>query len=234
MLEIIDITRGQLDILYKAVDKLLNNFSDLLKNKKILDDIRREESRVDNIEEMLHERIFEMDLSLTEKIYYRDLVSRIGQISDIIEDLSDRMHIMLIKRGITKMWMYLLLAAGIFMGRSLGTNAAANAFGTAVSTGVIKYKTAIIIISVFVIIGAFLMGAGNMASVNDLAINNAVIPSADEAAEIVEDGEDDKLDLKSAIKAFIVFTCAALTVFLMSYLKFPVSANQSITGAIIG
>ena len=132
------------------------------------------------------------------------------------------------------MWMYLLLAAGIFMGWSLGTNDAANAFGTAVSTGVIKYKTAIIIISIFVIIGAFLMGAGNMTSVNDLAINNAVIPSTNEAADIIEDGEDDKLALKSAIKAFIVFTCAALTVFLMSYLKFPVSANQSITGAIIG
>lgn len=98
ILEIINITRGQLDILYKAVDKLLNNFGGLLKNKKILDDIRREESRVDNIEEMLHERIFDMDITLTEKIYYRDLVSRIGQISDIIEDLSDRMQIMLVER----------------------------------------------------------------------------------------------------------------------------------------
>ncbi len=98
ILEIIEITRGQLDILYKAVDKLLNNFGSLLKNKKILDDIRREESRVDNIEEMLHERIFDMDITLTEKIYYRDLVSRIGQISDIIEDLSDRMQIMLVER----------------------------------------------------------------------------------------------------------------------------------------
>jgi len=98
ILEIIEITRGQLEILYKAVDKLLNNFGGLLKNKKILDDIRREESRVDNIEEMLHERIFDMDITLTEKIYYRDLVSRIGQISDIIEDLSDRMQIMLVER----------------------------------------------------------------------------------------------------------------------------------------
>jgi len=98
ILEIINITRGQLDILYKAIDKLLNNFGGLLKNKKILDDIRREESRVDNIEEMLHERIFDMDITLTEKIYYRDLVSRIGQISDIIEDLSDRMQIMLVER----------------------------------------------------------------------------------------------------------------------------------------
>ena len=34
------------------------------------------------------------------------------------------------------MWLYLLLGAGIFMGWSLGTNDAANAFGTAVATGV--------------------------------------------------------------------------------------------------
>lgn len=98
VLEIIEITRGQLDILYQAIDKLINQFGSLLKNKKILDDIRREESRVDNIEEMLHERIFDMDISLMEKCYYRDLVSRIGQISDIIEDLSDRMQIMLVER----------------------------------------------------------------------------------------------------------------------------------------
>ncbi len=128
---------------------------------------------------------------------------------------------------------YLLLAAGIFMGWSLGTNDAANAFGTAVSTGVIKYRTATIIISILVVIGAFLMGSGNMESVNDLAINNAVIPSSDQAAELLKNGESN-LALKSAIKAFIIFVCAAGTVFLMSYLKFPVSANQSITGAIIG
>lgn len=132
------------------------------------------------------------------------------------------------------MWMYLLLAAGIFMGWSLGTNDAANAFGTAVSTGVVKYKTAIIIISIFVIIGAFWMGSGNMESVNDLAINNAVLPSSDAAADLIEDGKGDGLALKSALAAFIVFFCSATTVFLMSYLKFPVSANQSITGAIIG
>ncbi len=129
---------------------------------------------------------------------------------------------------------YLLLIAGIFMGWSLGTNDAANAFGTAVATGVVKYRTAVIIISIFVVIGAFLMGSGNMESVNSLAINNAVIPSAQNAAQLVEDGKGDNLALMSAIKAFIIFVCAGATVFLMSYLKFPVSANQSITGAIIG
>lgn len=129
--------------------------------------------------------------------------------------------------------MYLLLAAGIFMGWSLGTNDAANAFGTAVSTGVVKYRTAITIISIFVVVGAFLMGSGNMTSVNDLAISNAVIPSKDAATEMIGKGVQN-LALTSSIKAFIVFACAGLTVFLMSYLKFPVSANQSITGAIIG
>ena len=83
---------------------------------------------------------------------------------------------------------YLLLAAGIFMGWSLGTNDAANAFGTAVSTGVVKYRTATLIISILVVIGAFLMGAGNMESVNDLAINNAVIPSGEQAADLIKNG----------------------------------------------
>ena len=50
---------------------------------------------------------------------------------------------------------YLLLISGLFMGWSLGTNDAANAFGTAVATRVVKYRTSIIIIAIFVIIGAF-------------------------------------------------------------------------------
>ena len=49
---------------------------------------------------------------------------------------------------------YLLLLAGVFMGWSLGTNDAANAFGTAVATGVVKYRHAIWIIAVLVVIGS--------------------------------------------------------------------------------
>ena len=136
---------------------------------------------------------------------------------------------------------YLLLFAGVFMGWSLGTNDAANAFGTAVSTGVIKYRTAVIIIAVMVIAGAFLMGEGNIGKVNDLAVINDVSASEEKVAEAeaadLASGTDTamkELRLKSALKAFIVFTCAAVTVFIMSYLGFPVSANQSITGAIVG
>lgn len=132
------------------------------------------------------------------------------------------------------MFIYLLLAAGLFMGWSLGTNDAANAFGTAVATRVIKYRTAIIIIAVMVLIGAALMGHNNIYKLSNIAINNGVSSSEADVQAAIEAGTLADLRLKSAIKAFIIFACAGITVFGMSYLKFPVSANQSITGAVIG
>ena len=129
---------------------------------------------------------------------------------------------------------YLLLAAGLFMGWSLGTNDAANAFGTAVATRVVKYKTAIIIIAFLVVVGAWLGGAGNIDKVAELATSNKVTASIEDVTAAIANGTVQDLRLKAALTAFIVFTCAGLTVFIMSYLKFPVSANQSITGAIIG
>lgn len=129
---------------------------------------------------------------------------------------------------------YLLLAAGLFMGWSLGTNDAANAFGTAVATRVIKYRTAIIIISVMVMVGAFLLGANNITKLSEIATNNKVVASEGEVLAAIEAGALETLKLKSALKAAIIFASAGLTVFIMSYLKFPVSANQSITGAVIG
>lgn len=131
---------------------------------------------------------------------------------------------------------YLLLAAGLFMGWSLGTNDAANAFGTAVATRVIKYRTAITIIAVMVMLGAVLLGHNNIDKLASIATNNEVTASQEDVAAAVASGKDAlaALKLKSALKAAIIFTCGALTVFVMSYLKFPVSANQSITGAVIG
>ena len=132
------------------------------------------------------------------------------------------------------MLIFLLLSAGLFMGWSLGTNDAANAFGTAVATRVVKYRTAIIIIAVMVLIGAVLLGHNNIDKLSSIATNNEVIASQADVDAAKEAGTLDSLRLKSALKAFIIFACAAVTVFVMSFLKFPVSANQSITGAVIG
>lgn len=129
---------------------------------------------------------------------------------------------------------FMLLFAGLFMGWSLGTIDAASAFGTAVATRVVKYRTAVIIIAIFVVVGAFFSGHINIGKVAELANSNNVTSSVADVHSAIESGTIAVLRLKSGIKAAIIFTCAGLTVFLMSYLKLPVSSNQSITGAIIG
>ena len=129
---------------------------------------------------------------------------------------------------------YLLLFGGLFMGWSLGSNDAANAFGTAVGTGMVKWRTATIIIAVMVLIGAFLQGSGNIDSVFELSASNEVTASLDDVQAAIANNAAEELKLKSALKACIIFVASAATVFLMTFLGFPVSANQSITGAIIG
>ena len=156
---------------------------------------------------------------------------------------------------------YLLLFAGLFMGWSLGTNDAANAFGTAVATRVVKYRTSIIIIAVMVVLGSILQGADDIDKLSSISTNNEVSADVQDMENIGVEFEKDAngnfvtdkdghyviksqdnvdkaalktLRNKSAFKAAIIFICAALTVFIMSYLKFPVSANQAVTGAIIG
>lgn len=85
-----------------------------------------------------------------------------------------------------------------------------------------------------VLLGAALLGHNNINKLSSIATNNEVVASVDEVEHAIEQGTLETLRLKSALKACIIFSCAAVTVFVMSYLKFPVSANQSITGAVIG
>ena len=95
---------------------------------------------------------------------------------------------------------YLLLFAGLFMGWSLGSNDAANAFGTAVATGVVKYKHAIIIISALVVLGAFIGGDNNITKVSELSESNKVVASEQEVMDSIAAGDEavKELRLKSA------------------------------------
>ncbi|HDQ14299.1 MAG TPA: inorganic phosphate transporter [Sediminispirochaeta sp.] len=104
----------------------------------------------------------------------------------------------------------LFLSSGIFLGWSLGANDAANIFGTAVGTKMIRFRTAAIIGSVFVILGAVISGAGASETLGKLGAVNA-LPGA-----------------------FTVALSAGLTVLWMTHFKLPVSTSQAIVGAIIG
>ncbi len=102
------------------------------------------------------------------------------------------------------------LASGLFLGWSLGANDAANIFGTAVGSGMIRFATAAIICSVFVILGAVVSGAGAAGTLGQLGAVNA-LPGA-----------------------FMVALSAALTVYWMTKAGLPVSTGQAIVGGIVG
>ncbi|MFT5315623.1 MAG: PiT family inorganic phosphate transporter [Candidatus Krumholzibacteriia bacterium] len=104
----------------------------------------------------------------------------------------------------------LYLSAGLFLGWSLGANDAANVFGTAVGTRMIKFRTAALVCSFFVVLGATISGAGAADTLGKLGAVNALPGS------------------------FAVAMASALTTYLMTRLKIPVSTSQAIVGAIIG
>lgn len=102
------------------------------------------------------------------------------------------------------------LSSGLFLGWSLGANDAANVFGTAVGTRMLRFRTAAIISGIFVIIGAVVQGAGATNTLTSLGSVNVLAGS------------------------FAVALSAGLAVFLMTRSALPVSTSQAIVGGIIG
>lgn len=98
ILDITGILQEQFALLEKSVDLLYNNFSEFLKDHTILDDIREHETRVDNIEEALYERIYASPIGLAERMQIAGMVELICDASDIIENVADQIQIVLITR----------------------------------------------------------------------------------------------------------------------------------------
>lgn len=104
------------------------------------------------------------------------------------------------------MWKVL---SGVFLGWSLGANDSANIFGTGYATGLVKYRTAIWLTAVFVMIGAVLEGPKCMDVVGDLS-------------------------RLTAIDAFYCALAGAITMTALTILAIPASCSQAIIGAVLG
>jgi inorganic phosphate transporter, PiT family len=102
------------------------------------------------------------------------------------------------------------ISSGLFLGWSLGSNDAANIFGSAVGSKMLRFKQAALIASIFVILGAVFQGKGGAETLNALGAVDALAGG------------------------FTVSLCAALTVFFMTRKGLPVSTSQAIVGAIMG
>lgn len=101
------------------------------------------------------------------------------------------------------------ISAGIFMGWSLGSNDSANIFGTGVGAKIIRYQTAILLISIFVVVGALMEGEKCFSTIGELSA----------------------LDHRTA---FFASLSAAMVVSLFTFRGIPVSASQAIVGALLG
>lgn len=103
----------------------------------------------------------------------------------------------------------MFLSGGIFLGWALGSNDAANVFGTAVASRIVRYSTAVVLAAIFVLIGAANEGSRGLETLSGVTT-------------------------QSPLSAFIVAVTAGLVVTLMTFLKLPVSTSQAVMGAIIG
>ncbi len=101
------------------------------------------------------------------------------------------------------------LLGGIFLGWSLGANDASNVFGPAVASRMLQFKTAAVLASAFVLLGALLQGQAGIETLIGLT----------------------QLTYQQAVVSSVA---AAVTVTIMTILGLPVSVSQAVVGAILG
>ncbi|MFC1643677.1 anion permease, partial [Chlamydiota bacterium] len=110
------------------------------------------------------------------------------------------------------MIIFLLLISGIYVGWNIGSNDAANCMGTAVGSGIIKYKKAIWLVAISVLAGSILQGNYVMKALGSTVIKSELPLSA----------------------IFIAMLSAGLFVTIATIFHMPVSTSQAIVGGLIG
>jgi inorganic phosphate transporter, PiT family len=103
----------------------------------------------------------------------------------------------------------LAYATGAFLGWSLGANDAANTFGTAVSSRMVSFRQATLLIALCAVAGAALQGGAGMETLQGLTAQDAR-------------------------SAWLIPLAAGLVMTLMTACKLPASASQATVGAILG
>lgn len=105
--------------------------------------------------------------------------------------------------------MFLAFLPAVFFGWTLGRNDAANIYGTTVTSGILKYRSAALISSFAVLAGAILGGAGGMQTLSSLSSHTLLSASVNAAA-------------------------AGISVLLLNRLGLPVSSSQAVVGSVVG
>ncbi len=106
----------------------------------------------------------------------------------------------------------LLLGAGAYVGWNIGANDTANCVGTTVGCGLISYKRAVILVSIFVILGALIDGGHVMQTVGKGIVSQPL----------------------DYLAIFVALVCSGFFVTLATFYRVPTSTSQAIVGGVLG
>jgi PiT family inorganic phosphate transporter len=106
----------------------------------------------------------------------------------------------------------LICAGGLYVGANIGANDAANCIGAPVGAGLIRYRTAILIVALFVILGAVLQGGEVTKTLGKGIVTETI----------------------STWGVLTAMACAGLFVTIATFKRIPVSTSQAVVGAVAG
>jgi PiT family inorganic phosphate transporter len=104
------------------------------------------------------------------------------------------------------------LGAGAYVGWNIGANDTANCVGTTVGCGLISFRNAVIVVSIFAILGAMLQGQHVMKT-----IGKGIV----------------KTDL-NYLAVCVALICSGFFVTLATFFRIPTSTSQAIVGGVVG
>jgi PiT family inorganic phosphate transporter len=129
-----------------------------------------------------------------------------------------------------------MIAAGFYVGWNIGANDAANCIGTMVGAQIISYRKAVLIMSVFVILGGALQGQRVMETIGKGMVISDQAAWQEYHGTAADAGfrqyfPDNRLPDKAILAALI---SAGLFVSLATFARVPVSTSQAIVGGVVG
>lgn len=104
------------------------------------------------------------------------------------------------------------MGAGAYVGWNIGANDTANCVGTTVGCGLISFRNAVIVVSIFAILGAMLQGQHVMKT-----IGKGIV----------------KTDL-NYLAVCVALVCSGFFVTLATFFRIPTSTSQAIVGGVVG
>ncbi len=109
-------------------------------------------------------------------------------------------------------FIFLLVGAGFYVGWNIGANDSANCMGPALGAGLISFKKAVILVSIFAFLGAVLQGHHVMETVGKGIVKEDIGFTA----------------------VLVALICSGFFVTLATFFRIPTSTSQAIVGGVVG